>query len=111
MGLERIALLLEAERFSTAPLLFIVALGEQAGEKAFSIACELQRAGVSVEFDFEGKSMKSQMRRADKLSCRYTLIIGESELSSGVAPLKEMATGIQVETALESKAIALRLKN
>jgi len=111
MGVERIALLLEAERFSTNPLLFIVALGEQAGEKAFSIACELQRAGISVEFDFEGKSMKSQMRRADKLACQYTLIIGEAELSSGIAPLKEMATGLQSETALESKAIALRLKS
>jgi len=111
MGVERIALLLEAEQFSNLPLLFIVALGEQAGEKAFAIASELQRAGVSVEFDFEGKSMKSQMRRADKLSCRYTLIIGETELASGVAPLKEMATGIQIETALESQAIALKLKN
>jgi histidyl-tRNA synthetase len=110
MGVERIALLLEAERFSTAPLLFIVALGEQAGEKAFALACELQRAGISVEFDFEGKSMKSQMRRADKLSCSYTLIIGEAELSSGAAPLKEMATGRQIETALESQAIALKLK-
>jgi len=111
MGVERIALLLEAEQFSTVPLLFIVALGEQAGEKAFAIASELQRNGVSVEFDFEGKSMKSQMRRADKLSCRYTLIIGEAELASGVAPLKEMATGMQIETALESQAIALKLKS
>jgi len=111
MGVERIALLLEGAKFSSAPQLFIVALGEQAGEKAFSIACELQRNGISVEFDFEGKSMKSQMRRADKLSCSYTLIIGEAELLSGVAPLKEMATGIQAETALEPAAIALKLKN
>jgi len=51
------------------------------------------------------------MRRADKLSCRYTLIIGEAELASGIAPLKEMATGTQTETALESQAIALSLKN
>lgn len=111
MGVERVSLLLDAARFTTSPALFIVALGEQAELKAFSIACELQRAGLSVEFDYEGKSMKSQMRRADKLSCRYTLIIGESELESGIAPLKEMATGIQTETALESKAIAMKLKS
>jgi histidyl-tRNA synthetase len=111
LGVERLSLLLAAEEFSMAPQLFIVAHGEQAGEKAFAIACELQRAGVSVEFDFEGKSMKSQMRRADKLSSRYTLIIGEAELAAGVAPLKDMASGVQTETALDAKAIALRLKN
>jgi len=111
MGVERVALLLAAKEFSTPPALFIVAHGEQAGEKAFSLACELQRAGVAVEFDYDTKSMKSQMRRADKLSSRYTLIIGEAELASGIAPLKEMATGIQLETALEPQAIALSLKN
>lgn len=109
MGVERVALLLGTDRFSTVPHLFIVAHGQQAGEKAFAIACDLQRQGISVEFDFEGKSMKSQMRRADKLSCRHTLIIGEAELASGFAPLKEMATGSQTETALDAKTIALKL--
>ena len=111
MGVERVALLLAAEQFSKKPALFIVAHGEQAGEKAFSIACELQRAGISVEFDYNTKSMKSQMRRADKLSCKYTIIIGEAELASGVAPLKEMASGIQTETSLDPQTIALNLKN
>lgn len=111
MGVERIALLLAAEKFSTTPTLFIVAHGEQAGSRAFGLACELQRAGVSVELDYDAKSMKSQMRRADKLSCRYTLIIGEAELAAGVAPLKEMATGIQTETALDPQIIALKLTN
>ena len=111
LGVERVALLLAAEEFSTPPTLFIVAHGDQAGEKAFSLACELQRAGFPVELDYDTKSMKSQMRRADKLSCRHTLIIGEAELASGVAPLKAMTTGIQTETALEPQAIAMRLKN
>jgi len=111
MGVERVALLLDAAKFSTSPALFIVALGEEAQRKAFCIACELQRSGISVEFDYEGKSMKSQMRRADKLSCRYTLIIGEAELASGTAPLKEMASGIQTETSLEPETIAMKLKS
>ena len=83
----------------------------QAEKQAFRIACELQRAGIAVELDYDGKSLKSQMRRADKLSCRYTLIIGETELANGVAPLKEMATGIQIETPLDPKALALKLKS
>jgi histidyl-tRNA synthetase len=111
MGVERIALLLAADTFATKPTLFIAAHGEEAGEKAFSLACDLQRAGISVEFDYETKSMKSQMRRADKLSCSYTLIIGEAELASGVAPLKEMATGLQSEVTLEPEAIAVTLQN
>ncbi len=111
MGVERVALLLDAANFSTAPTLFIVALGEPAQKRAFSIACELQRAGIPVEFDYEGKSMKSQMRRADKLACRYTLIIGEAELDSGTAPLKEMASGIQTTVTLDPETVALRLKS
>jgi histidyl-tRNA synthetase len=111
MGVERVALLLDAAKFSSSPALFIVALGEEAEKQAFGIACELQARGISVEFDYEGKSMKSQMRRADKLSCRYTLIIGESELASGRAPLKEMATGVQTEVPLDPESIVRQLKS
>jgi len=66
----------------------------------------LQRLGVSVEIDYEGKSLKSQMRRADKFKVRYTLIIGEDELAKGTAALKEMDTGIQSEVVLDPERIA-----
>jgi histidyl-tRNA synthetase len=110
MGVERVALLLDSAEFKTAPELFIVALGEAAQKKAFSLAAELQRAGISVELDYEGKSMKSQMRRADKLASTYTLIIGDTELSSGKAPLKEMSSGLQQETTLDSESIVTLVK-
>jgi histidyl-tRNA synthetase len=105
MGVERIALLLDGDKFAVPPDLFVVALGDEAQQAAFKVMCDLQRLGVAVELDYESKSMKSQMRRADKLSCRYTLIIGEAELASGTAPLKEMATGTQVDVALNAVAI------
>ncbi len=110
LGVERIALLLDSEKFGEKPDLFIVALGSPAQEKAFALMCSLQRSGIAVETDYEGKSMKSQMRRADKLSCRYTLIIGENELASGIAPLKAMATGSQVEIPLDAENIANLIK-
>jgi histidyl-tRNA synthetase len=110
MGVERIALLLAAENYSRAADLFIVALGDAAGEKAFELMCRVQRLGFAVEIDYDGKSMKSQMRRADKLSCRYTLIIGETELVSGKAPLKEMATGSQTDVPLDPERIITALK-
>jgi histidyl-tRNA synthetase len=111
MGVERVALLLEAEKYRTYPDIFIVALGEDAQKKAFELLSRVQRLGLKAEIDYEGKSMKSQMRRADKLSCRYTLIIGESEIASGKAPLKEMATGIQTEVLLDPESIVNHLKS
>jgi histidyl-tRNA synthetase len=110
MGVERIALLLGGESFALPPDLFIVALGDEAQQSAFRLMCDLQRLGVSVEIDYDGKSMKSQLRRADKFACRYTLIIGETELSSGRAPLKEMATGSQVEIGVDAAVIAEALR-
>lgn len=110
MGVERISLLLEGEQFNVCPDLFIVALGADSQKAAFRVMCDLQRLGVSVEMDYEGKSMKSQLRRADKLSCRYTLIIGETELASGKAPLKKMATGTQIDINLDAVAIQEALR-
>jgi histidyl-tRNA synthetase len=110
MGVERISLLLEAAGFSKPADLFIVALGDAAGKKAFQLMCRIQRLGFAVELDYDGKSMKSQMRRADKLACRYTLIVGETELATNRAPLKEMATGSQTEVPLVPESIVLQLQ-
>ncbi|KAF0216846.1 MAG: histidyl-tRNA [Geobacteraceae bacterium] len=66
----------------------------------------LQLRGVSVEIDYEGKSLKSQMRRSDKFGSRFTLIIGEEELAKGRAVLKEMDAGAQGEVALLPDDIA-----
>jgi histidyl-tRNA synthetase len=72
--------------------------------------CRIQRLGFAVELDYEGKSMKSQMRRADKLGCRYTLIVGETELATNAAPLKEMVSGMQTEVPLDPESIVVQLQ-
>jgi len=110
MGVERIALLLDTAGYAKAADLFIVALGDAAGKKAFELMCRIQRLGFAVELDYDGKSMKSQMRRADKLACRYTLIVGETELATGRAPLKEMVSGMQTEVPLDPASIVVHLK-
>jgi histidyl-tRNA synthetase len=109
LGVERVVLLLEGEGFETRPDLFIAYHGEAAGDAAFLLMSRLQRVGISVELDYEGKSMKSQMRRADKFRARYTLIIGEDELAKGRAALKEMDRGVQEEVVLDADAIMGRL--
>ena len=61
----------------------------------------LQRNGVQVETDYEGKSLKAQLRRADKLMVRRVLILGDEELARGEAQLRTMETGTQETVALD----------
>ena len=110
IGVERVALLLAEKDFSRRPDLFIAAMGEEAHAVAFKLMTALQRAGVAVEIDYEGKSLKSQMRRADKFNSRFTLIIGGDELARGTAPLKDMDGGTQSEVALDAAVILKQVK-
>ena len=110
IGVERVALLLAEKDFSRRPDLFIAAMGEEAHAEAFRLMTALQRLGVAVELDYEGKSLKSQMRRADKFKSRFTLIIGGDELASRTAPLKDMDGGTQAEVALDAAEILKQVK-
>lgn len=110
MGVERVALLLGEQVFAQRPDLFIAALGTAAQDEAFRLMCGLQRLGVSVEMDYEGKSLKSQMRRSDKFNSRFTLIIGSDELANGKATLKAMDTGNQSDVLLNPSDIAEHVK-
>ena len=111
MGVERVALLLTEQQFRKRPALFIAALGDDARKCAFQIMAGLQRLGVRVEFDYEGKSLKSQMRRSDKFDSKFTLIIGEEELAKGRGVLKNMDAGSQEELPLSVDEIGTRLLN
>jgi histidyl-tRNA synthetase len=102
MGIERLVLLKGQKSIAPQrPDLFIAALGQEAGDRGFLLAAKLQRLGVSVELDYAGKSLKSQMRRADKLQARHVLIVGEDEIRSGMAQLKAMDAGTQSSIALD----------
>lgn len=105
MGVERVALLLGERDFSRQPDLFIATLG--AGERAyaFRLMSDLLQLGVRVEMDYEGKSLKSQMRRADKLGARYSVVIGENEVAAGTAVFKRMADGEQVKVAISAEDV------
>ena len=110
MGVERVALLLAEREFGCRPDLFVAAIGPEAADRAFALVTGLQRQGVAVEIDYEGKSLKSQMRRADKLNSRFTLIIGEEELGRESGVLKEMDSGTQRDVSLTVAAIARAVK-
>ncbi len=110
MGVERVALLLAERDFRKRPDVFIAALGEAAQLEAFRLMSGLQKKGCAVETDFAGKSLKSQMRRSDKFNSYFTLIIGEDELTKGVAALKNMDDGTQAEVGLDVEAICRMLR-
>ncbi len=82
--------------------LFIVSLGDAAMEKGYHWSCELNQAGIRTDMDFRGKSMKSLMKRADKLSAQYVLIAGENELMENAIVLRNMNTKEQVSLAMEN---------
>ncbi len=84
------------------PVLYIAALGERAGVEALSITERLRRAGKYAECDILGRSLKAQMKYANKLGAQYTLIIGDNEIDAGVAQLRNMSDGTQVEVELKS---------
>ncbi|HXV22270.1 MAG TPA: histidine--tRNA ligase [Desulfuromonadales bacterium] len=108
MGLERLVLLKGGEPIAPPrPALFLAALGAEPSRHAFLIMAELQRRGIHVEMDYEGKSLKSQLRRADKLRARFVLILGEDEMKSQVAQLRDMDAGTQEEIPLPALATLL----
>ena len=109
LGLERLALLVGRpdEAASARPDLYVVWLGEPARRWAFPVVHRLRRNGFIVAMEGEGRSLKSQMRRADKLRALHTLIVGENEMKSGQAILRKMDSKEQTEVALDQVERAL----
>jgi histidyl-tRNA synthetase len=107
MGMERIVLLQEKalpEGFKREVDVFIAHLGDDAKKAAFPMASELRKNGVSVEMDYGAKSLKSQMKRADKLGANFTFIIGEEELNRGVVKVRDMNKSSEEDLKIEELA-------
>ena len=109
MGLTRIVLAMREAGLDKitppAPKLYIAALGERATVKALSITERLRAEGKYVECDIVGRSLKAQMKYANKIGAEYTLIIGDSEIDAGRAQLKNMSDSSQVEVEIDSFTI------
>ena len=87
------------------PDLYIAALGEGAMIKAIGITERLRGAGMYAECDIVGRSLKAQMKYANKIGAKYTLIVGDSEICAGKAPLRNMSDGSQADIALTAEAL------
>src|SRR4030043_1510115 len=111
IGMERlISLLPKDKEFIQTPHLFIAALGEKTYKEAYQLVNQLHLKGIRAELDYERKTLKSQMRRADKLKARYVLILGEEELKKGRAVLRNMKTKSQEEIPMQGIVDTLKSK-
>ncbi len=103
VGFERLLASLpdiEVAKYKTD--LFIAALGARAQKIGFILSCELRRAGIATAMDYSDKSLKSQMKRADKLNSSYTLIFGDKEIDEKRLDLRNMTTKNQQVLSLEN---------
>ena len=114
-GMERILLACENENTMKVPDdkldLYIVRIDKELTSEVFEIAVNSRRSGLSVDFDYLDRSVKAQMREANKLNSRYVLFIGGEEYEKGKANLKNMNTGEQQLIALtENDILAKTIK-
>jgi len=109
MGLTRILLAMKNNGVSvegTKPHIYLASMGENAKLKAFVLAKELRKLGITALFDQVGRSLKAQMKYADKKGVGFSMVIGDSELENNKAVLKNMLNGESFEVELAAQEIA-----
>lgn len=101
LGLERILITLEKQGvvLPSEPEVdaFVATTGEATRSEAFRLLAMLRRSGLKAEMDYLDRSLKAQLKYANKLGVRFTIIAGETELSRGVVVVKDMGEGTQQE--------------
>jgi histidyl-tRNA synthetase len=111
LGVERAISLMDASRFALkGPRLYVAALGGEAVARLMPAIHALRNEGIRVETDHDGGSLKSQMKKADRYGAEYALIVGEQELASGTAVLRNMTTKEQVAVSLANIVEELKKK-
>ena len=104
MGLERLMMVMEAQGcpFPEAPKcdVYIAPMGENAAIMASKLCRDLRAEGYSAETDLVGRGLKAQMKFANKTGAKFTLVLGDDEIASGKAKLKNMANGEETQVSL-----------
>ena len=105
MGIERLMLLLESQGIklpeAKRPELYIAPIGEKASLTAARLSQALRQSGVAVQFDIVGRSVKAQMKYANKLGARFTVVLGDDDIAAGKINVKNMDSGEVTEMDLE----------
>jgi len=104
LGLERVLSIIKENDLKYKPRLtelFIVAIDENSYNVAFNLLHNLREKGISCDMDYQGRSLKAQMRHADKIKARFVAVIGEDELKNQEVSLKDMKSGEQRKVKLD----------
>ncbi len=101
MGITRLLPAVKFPEKEGGPALYIAPLGENAQLYAMQTVNALRKAGIAAECDVVGRSLKAQMKYANKIGARYTLMVGDSELEAGSANLRNMQEGTQETVELD----------
>ena len=108
MGMERLLMLMEAQGIEFPAEdkcdLYIASMGENATLKASQIASDVRGNGMHAQFDIVGRSVKAQMKYANKIGAAYTVVLGDSEIEAGVAKVKNMTDGSETEMNIDDIA-------
>ena len=103
-GIERLMIILEKSNYifpeDKKIKLYIAAIGEKAKKLAFQTVIKLRSIGINSETDFYGRSVKAQMKEANKFSAEYSIVLGENEMETGIVKLKNMSDGSETEIIL-----------
>lgn len=115
IGIERLLLVMEGQGInipqSEGVDIFIASIGEKAGAAAQRLVYNLRKEGISAESDLMGKSLKAQMKYADKIGAVYTVVLGDDEIETNKAFLKNMQTGEQKEINLDTLVERMKMKS
>ena len=105
MGIERLLMVMDGAGVEIpvpeGPKAFIATMGDAAREAGFKLMNQLRKAGVSADMDHAARSLKAQFKYADKLMAQNVIVIGESELESGIVQLRDMKNSTQSEIAID----------
>jgi len=105
IGLDRLLLVLEEQKIRVPEdqrlKVYIATLGEQSKQKGFEVLQNLRNMGIKSDMDYQGRSLNSQLKTADKLKAQFTIIIGEDEIQNGLAVIRSMDHKTQEKVRFE----------
>ncbi len=101
IGMERVMLLIPQQPPRPPAKLYVAVLGEEARRLGFLWSWQLKRQGIPVMLEYQDKSLKAQLRRANKLDIPFVLILGEDEIAQKRALLKDMQKGTQQQVPFD----------
>ena len=108
-GMERLLLVRSSESgVRSKNLVYLITLGEEAKKKGLKVLADLRKEEICADTDYEDKSLKGAMRKANDLRAKYVLILGEDELRKNILTLKDMASGEQKEVKQDELVNELR---